>query len=94
MPSRTRPLRIADWRRRGPGLAREVIDLPEQLRSQLLSLTGSCHLSFTAIDVVLDTSGQYISLEINPSGEWGWPERVTGLDIEPGSQAPDVKLPL
>ncbi len=72
---------VVDWRRGGPGLAHEVIDLPEQLRSQLLSLTGSYHLSFAAIDMVLDTSGQYIFLEINPSGEWGWLERVTDLDI-------------
>lgn len=72
---------VVDWRCGGPGLSHEVIDLPGQLRGQLLSLADSYHLSFAAIDMVLDASGQYIFLEINPSGEWGWLERVTDLDI-------------
>lgn len=72
---------VVDWRRGGAGLPHQVIELPEALSAQLLSLVGSYDLSFAAIDLVLSTSGDYVFLELNANGEWGWLERVTGLDI-------------
>jgi hypothetical protein len=70
-----------DWRIGGPGLPHCVIELPELLRTQLVRLVRSYDLSFAAIDMVLSTTGEYVFLELNPSGEWGWLERVTELDI-------------
>jgi hypothetical protein len=70
-----------DWRRGGPGLPHHVIELPRPLRAQLLGLVRCYDLSFAAIDMVLNTTGHYVFLELNPNGEWGWLERVTDLDI-------------
>jgi hypothetical protein len=70
-----------DWRKGGPNLPHHVIELPEPLRNQLVELVRSFDLSFAAIDMVLDPAGDYVFLELNPSGEWGWLERVTDLDI-------------
>lgn len=70
-----------DWRRAGPTLPHQIVELSESLRAQLLEIVRSYGLSFAAIDMVLDKSGEYIFLELNPNGEWGWLERVTDLDI-------------
>jgi glutathione synthase/RimK-type ligase-like ATP-grasp enzyme len=39
------------------------------------------NLRFGAIDFILDESGEYVFLEINPNGQWAWIERKTGYKI-------------
>jgi len=46
------------------------VDLVQQLR-----------LKFGALDFLLDKSGVYWFLEINPNGQWGFVEEETGLPI-------------
>jgi glutathione synthase/RimK-type ligase-like ATP-grasp enzyme len=70
-----------DWRRIGWRLPHQIIDLPAGLRQQLITLTKSYGLSFSCIDLIHSQHGEYVFLELNPIGEWGWIERVTGLDI-------------
>jgi glutathione synthase/RimK-type ligase-like ATP-grasp enzyme len=65
----------------GPNLPHHIIELPILLRQQLVRLAHSYDLSFAAIDLVLAESGNYVFLELNPNGEWGWLERVTDLNI-------------
>ena len=38
-------------------------------------------LAFGAIDLVLTPEGQYVFLEINPSGQWLWLEDKLGFPI-------------
>jgi hypothetical protein len=45
------------------------------------SPTAACNLRFSAIDLVLDPSGDYWFLELNPNGQWAWIEARTGLPI-------------
>jgi glutathione synthase/RimK-type ligase-like ATP-grasp enzyme len=38
-------------------------------------------LVYSAIDLILTPEGEYVFLEINPVGEWGWLEKEIGLNI-------------
>ena len=79
--SQDRKESVTDWRKGGSGLQHQVIELPEMLEKQLVNLVKSYGLSFAAIDMALDKSGNYMFFELNPNGEWGWLERETDLDI-------------
>ena len=71
-----------DWRRgENIELRHEVHELPETLRNQCIALVHKLNLRFGAIDLVLDTKGDYYFLEINPNGQWAWIESQTGLPI-------------
>jgi glutathione synthase/RimK-type ligase-like ATP-grasp enzyme len=71
-----------DWRRgSNPKLRHEVIALPRNLEIRCVELAKRLDLSFGAIDLILDTAGDFWFLEINPNGQWAWIERRTGLPI-------------
>jgi len=70
-----------DWRSLGVTLPHHVIDLPQAAQQNLIALTRSYGLNYAAIDLVRSEAGDDIFLEINPNGEWGWLDRVAGLDI-------------
>jgi glutathione synthase/RimK-type ligase-like ATP-grasp enzyme len=38
-------------------------------------------LEFGCIDMILTPDGEYVFLEINPSGQWLWVQKKTGLPI-------------
>jgi glutathione synthase/RimK-type ligase-like ATP-grasp enzyme len=46
-----------------------------------MNLMKRLHLVFGCIDMIRTHDGQYVFLEINPSGQWGWIEQFTGLPI-------------
>jgi hypothetical protein len=71
-----------DWRRSSRAdLQHQTHSLPNSLETMCVSLTRALGLRFGAIDLVLDTSGEYWFLEINPNGQWGWIEIRTGHPI-------------
>ena len=73
---------MIDWRRgSNPNLHHEVIALPKELEERCIELAKQLDLSFGAIDLILDTAGDFWFLEINPNGQWAWIERRTGLPI-------------
>jgi glutathione synthase/RimK-type ligase-like ATP-grasp enzyme len=41
----------------------------------------SLQLSFGAIDLIQTPSGEYVFLEVNPSGQWLWIDDMLGLGI-------------
>lgn len=55
--------------------------LPAEIEVKLRRLMKRLGLSFGAIDLILDESGNYVFLELNPSGQWGWTEGGTGYAI-------------
>lgn len=71
-----------DWRRydldRTPHIPHQ---LPSSIEDLCIQLVRSLRLTFGAIDMVLTPSGEYVFLEINPNGQWGWIEDLTGLPI-------------
>ncbi|MGJ5676868.1 MAG: MvdC family ATP-grasp ribosomal peptide maturase [Nostochopsis sp.] len=72
----------ADWRK--PGV--EVLEwrhheLPDELVRRLQAFMGKFGLLFGAFDFILTPSGEYVFLEINPTGEWGMIEKDLDLPI-------------
>lgn len=71
-----------DWRRfeisRTPHFSHS---LPSDLERKLRDLVFSYGLAYGAIDLILDKSGQYIFLELNPDGIFDWVDELTTLPI-------------
>ncbi len=55
--------------------------LPERIARLCRALVQELDLLYGAIDMILTPDGEYVFLEINPSGEYGWIEDLTGLPI-------------
>lgn len=70
-----------DWRADYDSHTYEVIDLPADLRGKLLDLHQRLGLVYGAADLICDNSGEWVFLETNPVGEWGWLAAETSLPI-------------
>lgn len=71
-----------DWRRGAvPNMAHVPCALPGAIERACLALNRALGLHYSAIDMVLTPAGEHVFLEINPSGQFGWIESVTGLPI-------------
>ncbi len=70
-----------DWRK--PEVAKIYKEhyLPNELEIKLAKINGYLGLVYSAIDLILTPEGEYVFLEINPVGEWGWLEKEVGLNI-------------
>ena len=82
--SQEEPSAEVDFRqawRQGIRLRHEVRDLPCRVRAQCLALARALGLVYCAMDLVVRPDGEFVFLETNPSGQFGWIERVTGLPI-------------
>jgi len=71
-----------DWRRYDPFNNRyEAFSLPERTEQQCIELVASYGLRFGALDLILTPEGEYVFLELNPNGQWGFIQILTGLPI-------------
>ena len=70
-----------DWRKDTLSLAHKIHQLPSDLEQKLITFVKKLGLNFGAIDMILTPQGRYVFLEINPNGQWGWIEDLTGLPI-------------
>ncbi|MFI5915964.1 MvdC/MvdD family ATP grasp protein [Dactylosporangium sp. NPDC051541] len=71
-----------DWRRYDHGgTPLAVHRLPDVLAERCLRLVHGLGLHFGAIDLILTPEGEYVFLEINPTGQFDWLEAATGLPI-------------
>jgi MvdC family ATP-grasp ribosomal peptide maturase len=71
-----------DWRRLAPDECRwQVGEVPAEVASGLHALMSELELVFGAVDLICTPAGEYVFLEVNPSGEWGMLERDLGLPI-------------
>ena len=65
-----------DWRLSSPEETRwEPAEVPGQLAKALRILMSKLGLVYGAIDLIRTPDGEYVFLEVNPSGEWGMLER-------------------
>jgi len=70
-----------DWRR-GQGVVRyEKYVLPSDIASKCLALLKLLGLVFGTVDFIVTPDGEYLFLEVNPSGQWAWIEDATGLPL-------------
>ena len=68
-----------DWRRASPGsLCFQTYKLPTTVSDKCERLVAKLGLAFATIDMVKTPAGDYVFLELNPNGQWGWLENPTG----------------
>jgi MvdC family ATP-grasp ribosomal peptide maturase len=61
-----------DWRRSLRGeIDWERYEIPDTLKTQLNQLMDRLGLTYGAIDMIKSKEGEYVFLEVNPTGEWG-----------------------
>lgn len=81
---------------RVPASAREVVDwraidpahvnyrphaLPPALEAACIAFVKTNSLVFAALDFIVTPQGDYVFLELNPSGQWGWIEHAIDAPI-------------
>lgn len=66
--------RAIDWRAVAlePGADWVPHTLPADVAARLTELMGRLRLHYGRIDLLLGEAGEYVFLEVNPNGEWGW----------------------
>jgi len=80
--SQSDPMAVIDWRQTSnPQLPHHPVHLPEAVASLLLRLMDSLRLTFGAIDMIQTRKGEYVFLEVNPSGQWLWLDDVLEFGI-------------
>lgn len=70
-----------DWRSDHDALTYAVLDLPLEVENGLRAFMAEFRLTYSAFDFVITPSGQWVLLESNPGGQYGWLEARTGLPI-------------
>jgi len=71
-----------DWRHYDlENTEHKYVELPEVVRKKLLSFMSMIDLRYGAIDLIETPDGNFVFLEINPSGQWGWINTLAGLPI-------------
>ncbi|ADP71970.1 RimK domain protein ATP-grasp [Rhodomicrobium vannielii ATCC 17100] len=80
--SQSNPESIVDWRRgEVPRMEHKPHQLPAEIERRCLALNERLGLNYSAIDMILTPDGEYVFLEINPTGQFGWIQDVTGLPL-------------
>jgi glutathione synthase/RimK-type ligase-like ATP-grasp enzyme len=69
-----------DWRTQKDGLRFRQCDLPVAVERLCRAYVKECGLLFGAIDLV-ERNDDFVFLEINQNGEWGWLQKPNGLPI-------------
>lgn len=70
-----------DWRSDYDSLTYRTIELPDETAQRLVALHRRLGLRFGAVDLIRDTSGRWIFLETNQSGECGWLVAKTEIGV-------------
>lgn len=71
-----------DWRRYDfERVGHTPYKLLESVERKLLRFMEILGLNFGAIDMIVTPKDEYVFLEVNPSGQWGWIESLTGMPI-------------
>jgi glutathione synthase/RimK-type ligase-like ATP-grasp enzyme len=80
--SQVDPAASVDWRKtENAALPHTRHDLPPVVLDKLAQLMDRLHLTFGCIDLVKTPDGEYVFLEVNPSGQWLWLDDQLGLGI-------------
>jgi glutathione synthase/RimK-type ligase-like ATP-grasp enzyme len=69
-----------DWRTEKDDVRFIEDDLPIEVEELCRTYVDVAGLQFGAIDLV-ERDGEYVFLEINPNGEWGWLQKPWGVPI-------------
>jgi glutathione synthase/RimK-type ligase-like ATP-grasp enzyme len=58
-----------------------VSRLPTSVERSVRRLVEHYQLRFAAIDMVVDSAGEFVFLEVNPNGQWAWLDLAGGASI-------------
>lgn len=75
------PRGAVDWRTDYASHEYRVATVPEAERRGISALMARLGLTFGALDFVVTPDGDWVFLEINPNGQWGWLQAATNLPI-------------
>jgi len=71
-----------DWRHYDFGNVEHLqVELPKDVQQKLMSFMETIGLRYGAIDMIETPAKDFIFLEVNPSGQWGWIADIAGLPI-------------
>lgn len=71
-----------DWRKSVPADTTHTVHrLPTEIERRIKAFVRGFGLEFSAIDLVLTPEGEYVFLENNPGGQFGWLEALTGIPL-------------
>lgn len=56
--------------------------LPRKMERALCSMLDYFELEFGAFDLILTPGDEYVFLELNANGQWGWIQYMTGLPLK------------
>jgi glutathione synthase/RimK-type ligase-like ATP-grasp enzyme len=70
-----------DWRQDINSVEYAACELSDEISERCVELVKRLGLQFGAIDMIVTPDGDYVFLEINPNGQYGWIEMRTGLRI-------------
>jgi len=79
--SQASPRTAVDWRRFYPDLSYGVHQLPHEVEHKLLQLVRHFGLQYSSADMILTPDGEYVFLELNPTGQFLWLAPHTGLPM-------------
>lgn len=74
---------VVDWRRMDHArpIPHQPHQLPPLVEDACRRMVSLLRLRYGAIDLILTPEDEYVFLEINPVGQWGWIEQLTGMPI-------------
>lgn len=75
------PAAHVDWRRDYRALRYEAIDPPADVITGILEYCVELELVYGAFDFVITPAGEWVFLECNPGGQYGWIEDAIGSPI-------------
>jgi ATP-grasp ribosomal peptide maturase len=70
-----------DYRTDYANLRYELVDPPERVSTGIRALMSGFGLVFGALDFVITPAGEWVFLEINPTGQYGFIEHATGAPL-------------
>lgn len=80
--SQASPMTMTDWRHYDFDNVEHIrAELPIEVQRRLLHFMRETELNYGAIDLIETPAGEYVFLEVNPCGQWGWIEHYAGLPI-------------
>lgn len=70
-----------DWRSDYDAVDYAATDVPPAVAAAVHTLLGTLGLRFAAMDFAVRPDGEWVFLDLNPNGQWGWIEHETGLPV-------------
>jgi len=75
------PAAYVDYRTDYTSVSYELVTPPEQVTTGIRRLMDSFSLVYGALDFVITPDGEWVFLEINPTGQYGFIEHATGAPL-------------